>query len=242
MTEKLQLYDSRLVQLEIDSMSLKSIVNPGSNALPTVGGKSGSSNSEYESVFIEHKDRANEMKSPAAPNTLDGADYAIEGTTPAGGNIFAMEEVDFMLPDDNILQQVLIPVISDVYPLSADDECLQYFNAEADILLQSIQPHESQLQYRKSAARFLKRHIRSALGVMSYEYDFQGINCFLPADVLKISIVLSQSQSPYWFTSVAEKLKESAEGVQQPLSSRLGDGVEDDDSDLGATLQHMVRK
>jgi hypothetical protein len=82
---------------------------------------------------------------------------------------------------------------------------------EIDALLMSIQPHETQIQYRQSAISLLKRQIRLALGTVSFEIGLYQLRCFLPADPIKLTVIVSQPQIPLWHTTLAERLKQAAE-------------------------------
>lgn len=82
---------------------------------------------------------------------------------------------------------------------------------EIDALLMSIQPHETQIQYRQSAISLLKRQIRLALGTVSFEIGLYQLRCFLPADPIKLTVIVSQPQIPLWHTTLAERLKQAAD-------------------------------
>jgi hypothetical protein len=81
------------------------------------------------------------------------------------------------------------------------------FEEEIDPLIVAISPYSSQLTYRMSAITLLKKQIRAALGCVSYEIGLFPINCFLPVDPIRLSVIISQGQVAFWQTSLVERLK-----------------------------------
>jgi hypothetical protein len=81
------------------------------------------------------------------------------------------------------------------------------FDEEIDPLIVAISPYSSQLTYRMSAVTLLKKQIRAALGCVSYEIGLFPINCFLPVDPIRLSVIISQGQVAFWQTGVVERLK-----------------------------------
>ena len=237
MAEKLQQYDARLHQLERDSVSLKSTVHLPSKYIgnrSTALGNMGivGATSEIVNDMLVGTENSNQ-KTTFSDVNAEGSVNAVSSVTP---NVFAIDENDFMT--EEIIEHTFVPVICDEFPLAQNDECLPFLNTETDSLLRNIQPHESQIQYRMSAAKYLKRQLKSTISNFSYEVGFQSINCFLPADPLRVCVIVSQSQSAYWFTTVAERLKGLAEGSISP-STRYSDALDDTEEDI--VMAHIVR-
>eukprot|EP00597_Dinobryon_sp_UTEXLB2267_P011396 CAMPEP_0170131784 /NCGR_PEP_ID=MMETSP0020_2-20130122/23479_1 /TAXON_ID=98059 /ORGANISM="Dinobryon sp., Strain UTEXLB2267" /LENGTH=1331 /DNA_ID=CAMNT_0010366975 /DNA_START=37 /DNA_END=4032 /DNA_ORIENTATION=+ len=129
--------------------------------------------------------------------------------------------------NDNTLTEEISPVSQEEEPildlpplpgskyLSSDllpnrEKAKFYDNAINDVI-QTLQPHESQLQYRLSVVGLLKRQIRSCLFSTSFEIGVAAIRCFLPDDSTRLSVIISKSYISNWYGSLSERLNYLAE-------------------------------
>ena len=77
--------------------------------------------------------------------------------------------------------------------IKISSEIVRLFDPLCEEILKMCEPHEEQLFYRKSVTNLLKKHIRMALNTTSVDISLQVIKCFLPDDVIKLSVVVSRS-------------------------------------------------
>jgi hypothetical protein len=120
--------------------------------------------------------------------------------------------------------------------VSAQDEPLHY-DKTIDEILDALQPHEAQVQYRQSAVGLLKKQSRLALSSTTYEVGLHALHCFLPTDTIKLSVVISKNQVPYWHTSLGERLKLMEGGVVPADDAQYPDIYDD----YKPMMNHAVR-
>eukprot|EP01034_Spumella_vulgaris_P030918 gene30918-38211_t len=120
--------------------------------------------------------------------------------------------------------------------VSAQEEPLHYDKTINEIL-DALQPHEAQIQYRQSAVGLLKKQSRLALSSTTYEVGLHALHCFLPTDTIKLSVVISKNQVPYWHTSLGERLKLMEGGVVPADDAQYPDIYDD----YKPMMNHAVR-
>jgi hypothetical protein len=114
------------------------------------------------------------------------------------------------------------------------------FDDEMENLIAAIAPYQTQIAYRLSALTLLKKQIRLALGTAAYEIGFFPIRCFLPADPIRLTVVVPPSQVANWFQLLSERLKIIVEDNQE--ISRLANEITAEDGSEGKILvNHNLR-
>mmetsp|Transcript_12588 Transcript_12588/g.12221 ORF Transcript_12588/g.12221 Transcript_12588/m.12221 type:complete len:1255 (+) Transcript_12588:255-4019(+) len=75
-------------------------------------------------------------------------------------------------------------------------------------VLSMLEPHESQVSYRNSARAFLARVVRRSLGSKIFETGLHALNCFLPDDPIRLTILLGRTNVfvDTWLPTLTEKL------------------------------------
>lgn len=88
------------------------------------------------------------------------------------------------------------PLSSGVPDLRLTKEQIVMYDIACDRILQVCGPHDEQIAYRNSVFALLQKHIRIALGSAALDISLQVLNCFLPDDPIKLSVVLVKTVNP----------------------------------------------
>lgn len=80
-------------------------------------------------------------------------------------------------------------------------------------VLSVLEPQESQVSYRNSARAFLARVVRRSLGSKIYETGLHALNCFLPDDPIRLTVLLGRTNVfvDTWLPTLTEKLSALAD-------------------------------
>lgn len=138
------------------------------------GGQDGGSSIIEASLFDHFLDKKDGHAAPALELSI-ATDHSLDPDTSSPLSEVKHAKLPFSLsiPDE-------------LYPTAA---ALVSFEPVIDSLLLMMQSHESQREYRYSAAAILKKQIRVALGSSAFETDLQSVFVLLPDDHLKLSVV-----------------------------------------------------
>eukprot|EP01038_Epipyxis_sp_PR26KG_P005818 gene5818-8024_t len=90
--------------------------------------------------------------------------------------------------------------------LFLSDELAIYYNHGVEEILQSMQPHQSQVLYRSSAFGSVKKLVRKVVNSNSFQTDLFEIRCFLPDDPIRVLAVVSKQNHSTWQSLLLEKL------------------------------------
>ena len=146
--------------------------------------------------------------------------------------------------NNNSFQQPLTSGLSDLVLTS---EQVNTYNAECDQILQVCGPHEEQVQYRSSVIALLQKSIRKSLSSLALDISLQLINCFLPDDPIKFSVVLSKLITPSTdYSAILENhFKQLADlTLRRSINARQAGGAADifgSDGDLGQSRNHIIK-
>ena len=124
----------------------------------------------------------------------------------------AVETVDKEVPPPN---SKYLP--ADLLP---SQEKAKFFDDAIADVIETLQPHESQLQYRASIVNSLKRHSRACLFSTTFDIGVAGIRCFLPDDSTRLTVIVAKMYLPNWHVTLSERLSFIAE---------RGDPMDEDD-------------
>ena len=113
---------------------------------------------------------------------------------------------DTPLPGSKYLLSELLP----------SNERTKYYDDAIDDVIQTLQPHETQFQYRASIFNLMKKQIRLCLYSSTFEIGIAGLRCFLPDDTTRLTVIIGKTYMPNWFVSLSDMLTLLAErGIPQ---------------------------
>lgn len=85
-------------------------------------------------------------------------------------------------------------------------ESIQHFDKAMIAIIEPLMPHPANSQYRQSLFNFFKKQIRRYLNCNAFEVGLSRINCFLPEEVVKISIVVNKANNTSWYSVLSDRL------------------------------------
>ena len=88
------------------------------------------------------------------------------------------------------------PITSSLSELTLSQEQRELYEHQCEQILQICGPHDDQIFYRSSVIALLQKNIRKALSSTALDISLQVLNCFLPDDPLKFSVILSKMINP----------------------------------------------
>lgn len=100
-------------------------------------------------------------------------------------------------------------------------------------MLDSIRPHQNQLEFRRSAAGLIFKSVRQTLAVNTFDVSYGNIHAFLPDDPIKLSVIVCRAQADSWHLVLMDRLRlYSAGGNGSAGLSALNSTAEDNDTSL----------
>lgn len=110
--------------------------------------------------------------------------------------------------------------------LNLSREQVILYEGQSNTILQVCGPHEEQLEYRSSVIALLQHNIRLALGSAALDISLQVLNCFLPDDPIKLSVILVKTVNPSSdFSAVLEEQFKLLAESSLRRSIQLGGGA-----------------
>mmetsp|Transcript_17189 Transcript_17189/g.23621 ORF Transcript_17189/g.23621 Transcript_17189/m.23621 type:complete len:1185 (+) Transcript_17189:168-3722(+) len=133
------------------------------------------------------------------------------------------------------------PLSSGVPDLRLTKEQIAMYDVACERILQVCGPHDEQIAYRNSVFALLQKHIRIALGSAALDISLQVLNCFLPDDPIKLSVVLVKTVNPSsdFSKTLSDEFNYLAE-MSLRKSIRGGRGVDGGD-EFPYTANHILK-
>eukprot|EP01038_Epipyxis_sp_PR26KG_P005817 gene5817-8023_t len=121
-------------------------------------------------------------------------------------------------------QNSSILLSSELFPTGVLSDMMDYF---VDEILQTLQPHVEQLQYRDSAINFLRKFTRKSISSNVFEIGLHQLRAFLPDDAIKLSVTISKSHLSDWHKIFIEHTNNVIEKIAPILEDEDNDHFED---------------
>ena len=145
--------------------------------------------------------------SQAAEVLKDETDW-MPGEDGGFGSVALSEVVPVVIPDPppvihTYTTCTLLPI--DVIPTNEEEDARDMAIGSVITLLE---PHQAQITYRNSVRAFLARIVRRTLGAKVYETGLHALNCFLPDDPIRLTVLLGRTNvfTDSWLPALTEKL------------------------------------
>eukprot|EP01038_Epipyxis_sp_PR26KG_P005815 gene5815-8021_t len=118
------------------------------------------------------------------------------------------------------------------------EEIETFVNSCVDEIVQLLQPHMEQFQYRSSAVNMIKYQTRESLNSSVFEIGLHELKCFLPDDSMKLSVVISKTNMIEWHKQLMEQLHIVAE--QAVSGAGLAENTLDLPDEISKTVTNHV--
>ena len=145
--------------------------------------------------------------SQAAEVLKDETDW-MPGDEGGFGSVALSEAVPIVIPDPppvihTYTTCTLLPI--DIIPTNEEEDARDVAIGSVITLLE---PHQAQITYRNSVRAFLARVVRRTLGAKVYETGLHALNCFLPDDPIRLTVLLGRTNVyiDTWLPALTEKL------------------------------------
>ena len=151
--------------------------------------------------------RFEDVMSQAAEILKDETDW-MPGDEGGFGSVALSEAVPIVIPDPppvihTYTTCTLLPF--DIIPTNEEEDARDVAIGSVITLLE---PHQAQITYRNSVKAFLARVVRRTLGAKVYETGLHALNCFLPDDPIRLTVLLGRTNVyiDTWLPALTEKL------------------------------------
>jgi hypothetical protein len=179
--------------------------------------------------------RFDELMNQAAEVLKDETDWVF-GEDGGFKSVASLDVIPVVIPDpppvvhsyhgSKLLPMNLIP--SNEEP-NAKDEVISS-------VLSVLEPQESQVSYRNSARAFLARVVRRSLGSKIFETGLHALNCFLPDDPIRLTILLGRTNVfvDTWLSTLTEKLSVLADAKGENGNAQILELMQSSEDDYVA--------